>query len=248
MNSSLTTKNNGGWRFAPDGRRNNDDGTSSRVSTKYNPMARASSGLSRMPFSGALSRASVSAGLGKKFQLPMFNNNSSYSTKDGEEKSLKTSTLGQKRRFDGMSNLMARAGKGVRHKKKEQSGIKRGDSTSKENQGVEESTSHTNNDVRVDCGGATETSAASMELEVGSKGSVEKGYVEMEQETGDLQRSSLNREGDSRYSNGAELAAVSQEVIEQLTYSSPADGKRTSPQQQRDDNDGEDSPPKEVSL
>ena len=199
MNSSLTTKNNGEGRFAPDGKRNNADGSSSHVSTKYNPKARASSGLSCMsiPSVGALSRASVSAGLEKKFQLPMLKNNSSYSTKDGEEKTLKTSTLGQKRRFDGMSKLMARAGKGVRHRKN-YSGVKRGDSTSKENKGVKENTSHTNNDVRVDDGGAAaETSAASMELEVGS---------------------------------------------------SPADGKRTSPQQQRDDNDGEDSPPKEVSL
>jgi len=249
--NKIPTKNNEGARFAPNGRRNNDDGISLCVSTKFNPMARASSGLSSMPIPGpsAFARASVSAGLGKKFQRPMlknrvissYNNNNNNNNKDGEQKSSKTSTLGQKRRFDGMSKLMACARKGVGHKKKEQ----RGDSTSKENQGVEKNTSHTNNDVRVD-GAATVSAASSMELEVGSKGSVEKGSVEMEQETG---RSSLNREGDSRHSNGAELAAVSQEVvIEQLTHSSPADGKRTSPQQQRDDNDGEDSPPKEVSL
>ena len=262
MNSSLTTKNNGGGRFAPDGRRNNDDGTSSRISTKYNPLAHASSGLSRVPipftFSvGALSRASVSAGLGKKFQLPMFNNNSSYSTKDGEEKSLKTSTLGQKRRFDGMSNLMARAGKGLGHRKK-YSGIKRGDSTSKENKSVKKNTSHTNNDVRVDGGGggaAAETSAASMELEVG-KGSVEtvpadvySSVSETRDDLGGEQRNNLNREGDTRHSNEAgvssvAVAAVSQEVSKQLTYSSSADGKRTSPRSSCD----EDSPSEEVSL
>jgi len=244
--SSITTKNNGGGRFAPDGKRNNDNGMSSHVRTNYNPMARSSSGLSRMsiPFSvGALSRTSVSAGLGNKFQRPMLKNNSSFSTKDGEEKSPQTSTLGQKRRFDGMSNLMARAGKGLGHMKN-YSGIKRGDSTSKENKSVK-NTSHTNNAVRVDGGGAAaaETSAASMELEV------DKGSVETEQELGGEQRNNLNREGDTRHSNMAGVSsvavvAVSQEVNKRLTYSSSADGKRTSPRLGCD----EDSPSEEVSL
>ena len=115
MNYSSITKNNAGERFAPDGKRVNNNGTSSCISTKFNSMARAGSGLSSMPIPSAsvLARASVSAGLGKKFQRPMLKNssNSSYITKDGEKKSLKTSTFGQKRRFDGMSKLMARAGK-----------------------------------------------------------------------------------------------------------------------------------------
>jgi len=241
---SSISKNIVGGRFAPDGKRNNVNGTSSHVSTNYNPMARANSGLSRM-LAPALSRASVSAGLGKKFQRPiMLKNNSSYSTKDGEEKSPETSTLGQKRRFDGMSNLMARAGKGLGHRKN-YSGIKRGNSTS--NKSVKENTSYTNNNVRVDGGGAAETSAASMELEV------DKGSVEMEQELGgDMggeQRNNLNREGDTRHSNMAGVSsvavvAVSQEVNKQLTHSSSANGKRTSPRSRCD----EDSPPEEVSL
>ena len=60
--------------------------------------------------SGLSVNGGTSLGLQRKFQRPMTKRRS-YDT--NAELALKTSTLGQKRRFDGMAKLLARAGKGL---------------------------------------------------------------------------------------------------------------------------------------
>lgn len=65
--------------------------------------------IARAPVMAGLS-VSCSAGLQRKFQRPMTKRRS-YDK--NAELALKTSTLGQKRRFDGMAKLLARAGKGL---------------------------------------------------------------------------------------------------------------------------------------
>ena len=63
--------------------------------------------IARAPVMGGLS---VSNGLQRKFQRPMTKRRS-YDK--NSEFALRSSSLGQKRRMDGMSKLMARAGKGL---------------------------------------------------------------------------------------------------------------------------------------
>ena len=64
--------------------------------------------IARAPVMAGLSVGGNSLGLQRKFQRPMTKRRS-YDK--NAELALKTSTLGQKRRFDGMAKLMARAGK-----------------------------------------------------------------------------------------------------------------------------------------
>ena len=67
--------------------------------------------IARAPVMSGLSvNGGTSLGLQRKFQRPMTKRRS-YDT--NAELALKTSTLGQKRRFDGMAKLLARAGKGL---------------------------------------------------------------------------------------------------------------------------------------
>ncbi|KAL3776954.1 hypothetical protein ACHAW5_009286 [Stephanodiscus triporus] len=66
--------------------------------------------IARAPVMAGLSVSGPSAGLLRKFQRPMTKRRS-YDK--GADLALKTSTLGQKRRFDGMARLFARAGKGL---------------------------------------------------------------------------------------------------------------------------------------
>ena len=67
--------------------------------------------IARAPVMAGLSVAGgPSSGLLRKFQRPMTKRRS-YDK--GADLALKSSTLGQKRRFDGMSKLFARAGKGL---------------------------------------------------------------------------------------------------------------------------------------
>ena len=65
--------------------------------------------IARAPVMAGLS-VSGSLGLQRKFQRPMTKRRS-YDK--NAELALKSSTLGQKRRFDGMAKLLARAGKGL---------------------------------------------------------------------------------------------------------------------------------------
>ena len=60
-----------------------------------------------------MSCLSVNSGVTKKFQRPMTKRRS-YDKR--AEEALIRSSLGQKRRFDGMAKLMARAGKGLAFK------------------------------------------------------------------------------------------------------------------------------------
>jgi hypothetical protein len=66
--------------------------------------------IARAPVMAGLSVSGPSAGLLRKFQRPMTKRRS-YDK--GADLALKASTLGQKRRFDGMAKLFARAGKGL---------------------------------------------------------------------------------------------------------------------------------------
>ena len=67
--------------------------------------------IARAPVMAGLSVAGgPSSGLLRKFQRPMTKRRS-YDK--GADLALKTSSLGQKRRFDGMAKLLARAGKGL---------------------------------------------------------------------------------------------------------------------------------------
>lgn len=64
--------------------------------------------IARAPVMAGLSLGNNSSGLQRKFQRPMTKRRS-YDK--NAELALKSSSLGQKRRFDGMAKLMARAGK-----------------------------------------------------------------------------------------------------------------------------------------
>ena len=68
--------------------------------------------IARAPVMAGLS-VNGSIGLSRKFQRPMTKRRSYDKNAD---MALKSSTLGQKRRFDGMAKLMARAGKGLMYK------------------------------------------------------------------------------------------------------------------------------------
>ena len=68
--------------------------------------------IARAPVMAGLS-VNGSTGLSRKFQRPMIKRRS-YDK--NAELALKSSTLGQKRRYDGMAKLMARAGKGLNFK------------------------------------------------------------------------------------------------------------------------------------